>query len=297
VYAPVGEPWLREEEWQVNDPVRHTPEETWKLEFQTFRGAPFKKKPIDLRDGTKVEVGARYDGAGYYVTEGKQRYHSTVSLFMCAGLDGVATVHKDTRDPQVAIVSDRHGTVAAYHAGRRAAADSSGERAKTAAQMGAVMAGERLAADGAGESLRAQYRVCYDEYMAERTAQKLLRATDAFYSLARNEKIYPVFADDELTTVARGVAAGGRAPNRRRLEQGVLVGGPALVGELLAGLQWGASPSEEERSRLLARVRGLGEDVAHYERILEEDLSRARADLELARRAALRLLIGEEGGS
>jgi hypothetical protein len=58
-----------------------------------------------------------------------------------------------------------------------------------------------------------------------------------------------------------------------------------------------ASPSEEERSRLLARVRGLGEDVAHYERFLEEDLSRARADLELARRAALRLLIGEEGGS
>jgi hypothetical protein len=54
VDAPAGEPWLREEEWQVNDPVRHTPEETWKLEFQTFRGAPYKKKPIDLRDGTKV---------------------------------------------------------------------------------------------------------------------------------------------------------------------------------------------------------------------------------------------------
>ena len=281
----------------MNDPLRHMPEETWKLEFQTFRGAPYKKKPIDLRDGTMVEVGARYDGAGYYVTEGKQRHHSTVSLFMCAGLDGVATVHRDARDSQVAIVSDRHGTVAAYHAGRRAAADSSGERAKTAAQMGAVMAGERLAADGAGELLRAQYRVCYDEYMAERTAQKLLRATDAFYALARNEEIYPVFADDELTAVARGVAAGGRATDRRRLEQGVLVGAPALVGELLAGLQSGASPSEEERSRLLARVRGLGEDVAHYERFLEEDLSRARADLELARRAALRLLIGEVGGS
>jgi hypothetical protein len=155
VDAPAGEPWLREEEWQVNDPVRHTPEETWKLEFQTFRGAPYKKKPIDLRDGTKVEVGARYDGAGYYVTDGKQRHHSTVSLFMCAGLDGVATVHRDARDPQVTIVSDRHGMVAAYHAERRAAADCSGERAKTAAQMGAVMAGERLVADGAGESLRA----------------------------------------------------------------------------------------------------------------------------------------------
>ena len=279
----------------MNDPVRHTPEETWKLEFQTFRGAPYKKKPIDLRDGTKVEVGARYDGAGYYVTEGKQRHHSTVSLFMCAGLDGVETVRTDARDPQLMIVADRHGAFAAYHLGRRVAADSSGERAKTAAQMGAVMAGERLAPEAAGESLRAQYRECYDEYMAQRTARNLLRATDAFYALAKKEEIYPGFADADLAALAKD--AGGPSPTRRRLEQGVLARGPALVEELLAMSGSGVLPSEEELSRLFARVRSFGEDVAGYERLVAGDLARARADLELARRAALRLLVGEDGAA
>jgi hypothetical protein len=54
-------------------------------------------------------------------------------------------------------------------------------------------------------------------------------------------------------------------------------------------------PSEEERPSLLARVRSFAEDVAGYERLVAGDLARARADLELARRAALRLLVGEEG--
>jgi hypothetical protein len=44
-------------------------------------------------------------------------------------------------------------------------------------------------------------------------------------------------------------------------------------------------------------VRLFGEDVASYGRLLEEDLSRARADLDLARRAALGLLVGREGAS
>jgi hypothetical protein len=110
---------------QVNDPIRHSPEETWRLEFQSFRGAPHKKKPIGLRDGTTVEVGARHDGAGYYVTEGKQKHHSTVSLYMCAGLDGIESVRKDDRDERVVIVTDRHGAFAAYHLGTRVAADSS----------------------------------------------------------------------------------------------------------------------------------------------------------------------------
>jgi hypothetical protein len=278
----------------VDDPVRYTPTETWRLEFQSFRGAPHKKKPIDLREGTTVEVGARYDGAGYYVTEGKQRHHSTASLYMCAGLDGVETVRRDARDPRVVIVTDHHGAVAAYHLGRRVAAHSSGERAKTSAQMGAVMAGERLAAEGTSEVLRAQYRACYDEYMAQRTAQKLLRATDAFYDLAKTEEIYPGFADYDL---AANLAKdpGGSSPTRRRLEQGVFCSGPALVEDLLARVRSGELTSEEELSRLLARVRSFGEDVAGYERLLEEDLARARADLELARRAALRLLLGEEG--
>jgi len=240
-----------------------------------------------------VEVGARYDGAGYYVTEGKQRHHSTVSLYMCAGLDGVETVRRDARDPQLVMVTDRHGALAAYHLERRVATDSSGERAKTAAQMGAVMAGERLASEGAGEPLRAQYLIGYDEYMAERTARKLLRATDAFYALAKKEEIYPGFADHELAAVL-AKDAGGPSPTRRRLEQGVLARGPALVEVLLAKLESGVLPSEEELSRLLARVRSFGEDVAGYERLVAGDLARARADLELARRAALRLLVGED---
>ena len=279
----------------MDDPGRYTPTETWRLEFQSFRGAPHKKKPIDLRDGTTVEVGARYDGAGCYVTEGKQRHHSTVSLYMCAGLDGVETVRRDAPDQQLVAVADRHGAFAAYHLARRVAADSSGERAKTAAQMGAVMAGERLASDDAGESLRAQYRNCYDEYMAERSARNLLRATDAFYALAKKEEIYPGFADDDLAVLAKD--AGGPSPTRRRLEQGVLARGPALVEELLAMSGSGALPSEEELSRLLARVRSFAEDVAGYERLVAGDLARARADLELARRAALRLLVGEDGAA
>jgi hypothetical protein len=75
----------------------------------------------------------------------------------------------------------------------------------------------------------------------------------------------------------------------------VLGGGPALVEEMLAALRSGASPSEEKLSRLLARVRRFAEDVAGYERLVEGDLARARADLELARRIVLRLLVGEEG--
>ena len=59
----------------------------------------------------------------------------------------------------------------------------------------------------------------------------------------------------------------------------------------------GALPSEEELSRLLARVRSFAEDVAGYERLVAGDLARARADLELARRAALRLLVGEDGAA
>jgi hypothetical protein len=279
----------------VNDPVRHTPEETWRLEFQSFRGAPHKKKPIHLRDGTTVQVGARYDEEGYYVTEGKQRHHSTVSLFMCAGLDGVETVRRDARDRQLVTVVDRHGAVAAYHTGRRVAADSSGERTKTSAQMGAVMAGERLASEGAGEPLRAQYDSCYDEYMARRTAQKLLRATDAFYALVKKEEIYPGFADEELVALASAVASGGPPPDLEYLQRSVLGGGPALVEEILAALASGAPRPEEELSRLLRRVRLFGEDVAAYERAVAGDLSRARADLELARRAVLRLLVGDEG--
>ena len=77
----------------------------------------------------------------------------------------------------------------------------------------------------------------------------------------------------------------------------VLFGGPALVEELLAIVGSGALPSEEELSRLLARVRSFAEDVAGYERLVAGDLARARADLELARRAALRLLVGENGSA
>ena len=65
--------------------------------------------------------------------------------------------------------------------------------------------------------------------------------------------------------------------------------------ELLAKLESGMLTPEEELSRLLARVRSFAEDVAGYERLVAGDLARAGADLELARRAALRLLVGEDG--
>jgi hypothetical protein len=127
--------------------------------------------------------------------------------------------------------------------------------------------------------------------MAECSARKLLRATEAFYALAKGEEIYPAFADDDLAALAKAVV--GPAPPCA--VQGVLVGGPALVEELLAKSASRVLPSEEERSHLLARVRSFGEDVAGYEHLVAGDLARARADLELARRAALRPLVGEDG--
>jgi hypothetical protein len=278
----------------VNDPIRHTPADTWLLEFQTFRGAPHKRKLVYLRDGASVEVGARYEGVGYYVTEGKERSYSTGSLFMCAGLDGIETVRRDEKDPQVVIVADRHGAVAAYHVGRKLAADSSGQRAKTAAQMGAVMAGELIAAEGTRDPLRAQYRSCYDEYMSERTAQKLLRATDAFYALAKKEEIYPGFAADELLTLIEG---GALLDERERLAAAVRWEGPALVAKLLQALREDSTPGEDRARSLMEAVRALGEDVARFRALVEEDLSRAEADLALARDALTRLLVEDEQGA
>jgi hypothetical protein len=44
-------------------------------------------------------------------------------------------------------------------------------------------------------------------------------------------------------------------------------------------------------------VRRFAEDVAGYERLVVGELARAKADLELARTAALRLLVGEDGAA
>ncbi len=62
----------------------------------------------------------------------------------------------------------------------------------------------------------------------------------------------------------------------------------------MAAMREGRSPSELEARRLIERVRSLGRDMDGYRRIVREDLARAEADAELARKALVRLLsVGE----
>jgi len=275
----------------MSEPIYHSAKDTWRLEFQTFKNAPHRKKLIELRDGEVVEVGKRYSEDGYYVTEGKERAHSTGSLFMCAGLDGIEEVHRDASDPDVVIVADRHGGVAAYHIERKLAADSSGEQAKNAAQMGAVMAGERIASQGARKRLRVQYRYYYDEYMQARTAGNLLRATDAFYALSKHEEIYPGFAAEEMLPFLHStpIAVQDRTA---RLRRQLYRDGPAVVRELLAASRGGVELTGGEVHRLITAVTSFASDVESFRVALEEDLCRVDADLALAQTALARLLAG-----
>src|SRR5215207_8424647 len=49
----------------MNEPIYHSAKDTWRLEFQTFKNAPHRKKLIELRDGEVVEVGKRYSEDGW----------------------------------------------------------------------------------------------------------------------------------------------------------------------------------------------------------------------------------------
>jgi hypothetical protein len=266
----------------------YDPQSLWRAEFQTFRGAPHKKKLIPLRDGDSVEVGKRYDEPGFYVTEGKQRDHATGSLHMAAALDAIERVEADPEHPHLVFVSDRYGGLAAYDAGERVAADGSGEKEKTVAQMGAVMAGVRREADHDPSPTAVQYREAYDAYLRSRTKPNLIKATDAFYAYARAHEMEFGFGYEGLSrAVAVRLQDGGA---RGVLERRVFDDGAALLARMSALLKEGRPLSLEEEGELLRAVARLAGDVEEYERETREALLRATSTLELAREAAMRLM-------
>lgn len=177
--------------------VFYDEQETWKHEFQKNR-----HDEIELHDGSVVTVGERYDQHGYYVEDGKKKPHATGAYYMSAGLDGIQSVEEDPKSPGRYVVSDRHGGMAVYDAMRDRAADLSGEKEKTAAQMGAVMAGTRRQLERDPSSLAGQYRDAYDSYMADPTQANNVRATDAYYAWAKSEGRPEEigYADNGLTT-------------------------------------------------------------------------------------------------
>lgn len=205
--------------------VYYDERETWKNEFQARRG-----QTVELRDGLQVEVGQRYSAAGYYVTEGKTREHATGAYYMSAGLDGVETVEEDPHRPGRYYITDRDGTISAYDGSERRAADLSGENEKTPAQTGALMAGTRRQLEGDPSSYAAQYRNAYDAYMADRSKENNVRATDAFYawSKAEGRSENTGFADTGLTRDLEGyrqskeaAAAAAEASEEAQQERGL----------------------------------------------------------------------------
>ena len=203
---------------EENGAVYYDSKTTWKDEFQSNRG-----EVIGLRDGEEVEVGKRYKDAGYYVEEGKQRAWATGSYYMSAGLDGVESVEADPNNPGRFYVTDRDGNIAAYDHTTGFAADESGEKEKTAAQMGAVMVGTRAALHGDPSPLAEQYRQAYDDYTAFRTAANNVKATDAFYAWSNGEGREVGFAHDgtvsDIQNYRRGKEAAARAAEQAAAEQ------------------------------------------------------------------------------
>ncbi len=176
---------------EENGAVYYDEKATWKDEFQSNRG-----EVVELRDGTEVEVGKRYKDAGYYVDEGKQRAWATGSYYMSPGLDGIESSEANPNVPGRVYVTDRDGNIAAYDHTTGFAADESGEKEKTAAQMGAVMVGTRTALDGDSSPLAQQYCAAYDDYSADRSAANNVKATDAFYAWSNSEGREVGFAHD-----------------------------------------------------------------------------------------------------
>ncbi len=282
----------------VSGPVGYSADETWKEEFKRRPG-----ERILLRDGTVLEPNERFEDSEYCALLGKKRQVATVSFFMLPGLDGVESAYPASDRPDTVIVEDRHGGRAAYDYAELLAAEDSGTVGKTSAQMGAVMAGERIHVEHEklGDPISEQYADSYDAALANNgSTPMLIRATDAFMVYAKEHEIYPGFSDPSLGGLLAG-AASDRGPQgsreRRRLETAALKVAPALIEELVAAMREGRSPSELEARRFIERVRSLGRDVSGYKVMVREDLARAEADIELARKALVRLLSGEEDGS
>lgn len=180
--------------------VFYDDKETWKNEFQKNRHAA-----VELHDGSIVTVGERYEASDYYVDDGKQKKHATGSYYMSAGLDGIQSVEEDPNSPGLYVVEDRHGGMAAFDPTSKRAADLSGEKEKTAAQMGAVMAGTRRSLERDPSTLAGQYRDAYDAYMADPNQANNVRATDAYYAWAKSEgRPEEIGYSDDATTADLG---------------------------------------------------------------------------------------------
>jgi hypothetical protein len=272
-----------------SEPVHYDADETWQEEFKRRPG-----ERILLRDGTVLEPNERFEDSEYCAPLGKKRHVATVSFFMLPGLDGVELTYPAPDRPETVIVEDRHGGRAAYDYAELLAADDSETVGKTPAQMGAVMAGERVHVElgNSDDPLAEQYATSYDSALASKAAPALIRATDAFMVYAKEHELYPGFSDPILAQLLSDSDCSRSDQARRRIETVALKAAPELVEELIASIREGHYPSEPEARRMIERVRSLSRDVAGYRRMVLEDIARAEADVELARRVITRLLSG-----
>ncbi len=286
----------------MSPPVFYDGATTWKEEYKRRPG-----ERVVLRDGTVLKPNQRFEGPAYCASKGKKQAKNvaTVSFYMLPGLDGaLGRARPSATDPDVILARDRHGGVAVYDTERRLALDDSGEEGKTAAQMGAVIAGERarISRKNVRGELSEQFADAYDAAVTTPTAANLVRACDCFMVWAKQEGIYPGFAAEELLphlAAARPGTPGPddgilRDPERARLTRAATSEGPAIVSEMLSsGALSGeaADPGEERARALIERVRRFAVDLEAYERLVAEDVAKARADLELARNALTTLLV------
>lgn len=302
----------------MSPPVFYDPATTWKEEYKRRPG-----ERVALRDGTVLKPNQRFEDPAYCASKGKKQAKNvaTVSSFMLPGLDGaLGRVRPSATDPDVIVVEDRHGGLAVYDTERRLALDDSGEEGKTAAQMGAVIAGERarISRKNVRGELSGQFAEAYDAAVKSPTAPNLVRACDCFMVWAKQEGVYPGFAAEELlphldalnAADARGGTPDGAAhdafdasalltPERARLTRAALAEGPAIVSELIASGKLSAGDTAEDHARdLIERVGRFARDLAAYERLVAQDVTSARADLDLAKHALTRLLVdGQTPGS
>lgn len=290
----------------MNPPVSYDSKTFWKEEFKRRPG-----ERIALRNGDVLEPGERFEDPAYCAAEGKKRAKNvaTVSFFMLPGLDAVSTERPSPTGANVVVIQSHDYRSAAYDFERRLALDDSGAEEKSALQMGAVLAGERerLRSEDAGAPLALQYASAYDEARTNPTPPNLVRACDCFMVWAREKDVYPTFCAEELSghlqTSALDREVGPLSnpfanPERLRLTSATLSGGEALVEAIFAsGGNSGAALSRARVRALIGGVRGFAEDLTSYERLVYEDLARARADLGLARETLSRLLVEDDTGS
>ena len=284
----------------MSPPIFYDKATTWKEEFKRRPG-----ERVTLRIGTVLKPNQRFEDPAYCASKGKKQAKNvaTVSWYMLPGLDGaLGRARPSPNDPDVILAWDRHGALAVYDTERRLALDDSGEEGKTAAQMGAVIAGERarLSRKNVRGEISGQFADAYDAAVSGPTAPNLVRACDCFMVWAKQEGIYPGFAAEELLPHLAAARPGAPAPNdgiprdpeRARLTRAAISEGPAIVSELIASGNLAAGdPAEAHARDLIERVGRFARDLAAYERLVAQDVAKARADLDLAKHALTRLLV------